>query len=143
MASSDGNKRPTVAIITSKYYEKLAVDAMMTNKTTFVRYKTEGEIYYYNNRDILIIYNYYLKVTYIVLCFVIFPGESNVYTIGDIGDHRVVSTKLPAIGRQMAAQISSGNTTTRLLGKHTCNVNVHHRKYNTAVNGLSVRYVHY
>ena len=42
MASSADNKRPTVAIITSKYYEKLAVDAMMTNKTTFVRYKTEG-----------------------------------------------------------------------------------------------------
>jgi nucleoside phosphorylase len=77
-------QRPTVAIITSKYNEKLAVDSMMTNKTTFVRYKTEG--------------------------------ESNVYTIGDIGSHTVVSTKLPAIGRQRAAQISSGNTTTRLLG---------------------------
>ncbi|ESO04745.1 hypothetical protein HELRODRAFT_172421 [Helobdella robusta] len=76
--------KPTVAIITSKYYEKLAVDAMMEDKTTFVRYKTEG--------------------------------ESNVYTIGTIGPHRVVSTKLPQIGRQMAAQISSGNTTTRLLG---------------------------
>jgi len=43
-------------------------------------------------------------------------GESNVYTIGFIGPHKVVSTKLPAVGRQMAAQISSGNTTTRLLG---------------------------
>jgi len=43
-------------------------------------------------------------------------GESNVYTIGYIGQHKVVSTKLPAVGRQMAAQISSGNTTTRLLG---------------------------
>jgi len=80
---TQGNK-PTVAIITSKYYEKLAVDAMMEDKTTFVKYKTEG--------------------------------ESNVYTIGYIGCHKVVSTKLPAIGRQMAAQISSGNTTTRLLG---------------------------
>ena len=44
-------------------------------------------------------------------------GESNVYTIGDIGSHRVVSTKIPQLGRQMAAQISAGNTTTRLLGK--------------------------
>lgn len=44
-------------------------------------------------------------------------GESNVYTIGFIGPHKVISTKLPAIGRQMAAQISSGNTTTRLLGR--------------------------
>jgi len=77
-------RKPTIAIITSKYYEKLAVDSMMEDKTTFVRYKTEG--------------------------------ESNVYTIGTIGPHRVVSTKLPQIGRQMAAQISSGNTTTRLLG---------------------------
>lgn len=80
--------KPTVAIITSKYYEKLAVDAMMEDKTTFVRYKTEG--------------------------------ESNVYTIGHIGPHKVVSTKLPQIGRQMAAQISSGNTTTRLLGTFDC-----------------------
>lgn len=42
---SQGNK-PSVAIITSKYYEKLAVDAMMENKTTFVRYKTEGSLQY-------------------------------------------------------------------------------------------------
>jgi len=35
-------KKPTVAIITSKYYEKLAVDSMMEDKTTFVRYKQEG-----------------------------------------------------------------------------------------------------
>jgi len=48
--------------------------------------------------------------------FILRAGESNVYTIGNVGPHRVVSTKLPQIGRQMAAQISSGNTTTRLLG---------------------------
>lgn len=76
--------KPSVAIITSKYYEKLAVDAMMDNKTTFVKYKTEG--------------------------------ESTAYTIGYIGRHKIVSTKLPQIGRSTAAQISSGNTTTRLLG---------------------------
>ena len=40
-----GNK-PSVAVITSKYYEKLAVDAMMTDKTTFVKYKTEGKCNY-------------------------------------------------------------------------------------------------
>ena len=39
------------------------------------------------------------------------------YTIGDIGSHRVVSTKLPMVGRDRSAQISSGNTTTRLLGR--------------------------
>lgn len=52
----------------------------------------------------------------IILVFHIVTGESNVYTIGNIGPHKIVSTKLPQIGRQMAAQISSGNTTTRLLG---------------------------
>ncbi|ESN94465.1 hypothetical protein HELRODRAFT_189399 [Helobdella robusta] len=84
MPSQMDGTRPKVAIITSKYYEKLAVDAMMEDKTTFVKFKTEG--------------------------------ESNVYTIGFIAGQKVVSTKLPAIGRQRAAQISSGNTTTRLLG---------------------------
>lgn len=83
-AMQQAGQKPSVAIITSKYYEKLAVDSMMRDKTTFVKYKTEG--------------------------------ESNVYTVGYIGEHKVVSTKLPAIGRQRAAQISSGNTTTRLLG---------------------------
>jgi hypothetical protein len=35
--------QPTVAVITLLYCEKLAVDAMMDSKTTYVRYKTEGE----------------------------------------------------------------------------------------------------
>ncbi len=43
-------------------------------------------------------------------------GESNVYTLGTIGPHHVVSTKLPLIGRSRTAQISTGSTTTRLLG---------------------------
>jgi hypothetical protein len=34
--------QPTIAIITVNYYEKLAVDAMMLNKVTFVRHKTDG-----------------------------------------------------------------------------------------------------
>lgn len=40
------------------------------------------------------------------------------YTIGSIGEHRVVSTKLPLqVGRDsLSVKISSGNTTTRLLG---------------------------
>jgi len=36
------NDQPTIAIITVNYYEKLAVDAMMSNKITFVRHKPEG-----------------------------------------------------------------------------------------------------
>ncbi|CAF2675522.1 unnamed protein product [Rotaria sp. Silwood2] len=75
--------QPTIAIITVNYFEKLAVDAMIENKVTFVRHKA---------------------------------GESNVYTIGTIGPHHVVSTKLPLIGRSRTAQISTGSTTTRLLG---------------------------
>ena len=43
-------EKPTVAIITSKYYEKLAVDSMMTNKTTFVKYKTEGTVSAYKRQ---------------------------------------------------------------------------------------------
>lgn len=39
------------------------------------------------------------------------------YTIGQIGDRRVVSTKLPLSNKDSrSAKISSGNTTTRLLG---------------------------
>ena len=36
-------KQPTIAIIVGQYYEKTAVDAMMTNRQTFVRYATVGE----------------------------------------------------------------------------------------------------
>ncbi|RWS30789.1 uncharacterized protein B4U80_03213 [Leptotrombidium deliense] len=79
------SQQPTIAIITAQYAEKLAVDAMIDNKDTYVRYKTEG--------------------------------ESNVYTLGNIGWHRVVSTKLPAVGHSRGAMIAAGNTTTRLLGK--------------------------
>lgn len=84
MPTIAANQQPTIAVICANYSEKLAVDAMMEQKTTFVKFKTEG--------------------------------ESNVYTIGYIGEHKVVSTKLPQIGYHRAAQISSGNTTTRLLG---------------------------
>ena len=38
-----GRETPTIAIITAMYCEKLAVDAMMENKVSFVQYKTEGE----------------------------------------------------------------------------------------------------
>ncbi|OQR78680.1 hypothetical protein BIW11_00263 [Tropilaelaps mercedesae] len=77
-------QQPSIAIITAQFCEKVAVDAMIDDKNTFVRYKTEG--------------------------------ESNVYTLGNIGRHRVVATKLPAIGHQRGAMIAAGNTTTRLLG---------------------------
>lgn len=43
-------------------------------------------------------------------------GESNVYTLGNIGAHRIVSTKLPSVGSTREAMTATGNTTTRLLG---------------------------
>ena len=36
------NKQPIIAIITAQYCEKMAVDAMIDNKETFVKFKTEG-----------------------------------------------------------------------------------------------------
>ncbi|KAF5300495.1 hypothetical protein FQA39_LY02294 [Lamprigera yunnana] len=77
-------KQPTIAIITAQYCEKLAVDAMIQNKETYVRYTT--------------------------------VGESNVYTLGNIGAHRIVCTKLPSVGHTREAMTAAGNTTTRLLG---------------------------
>jgi hypothetical protein len=37
-----GYDQPTIAVITSLYCEKLAVDALIDDKTTFVKYKVEG-----------------------------------------------------------------------------------------------------
>ncbi|XP_063709938.1 uncharacterized protein LOC134838354 isoform X2 [Culicoides brevitarsis] len=84
MPTIASNKQPTIAIVTAQYCEKLAVDAMLENKETFVRYTT--------------------------------VGESNVYTLGNIGAHRIVTTKLPSVGNSREATTASGNTTTRLLG---------------------------
>lgn len=36
--------------------------------------------------------------------------------MGNIGAHRIVSTKLPSIGSTREAMTAAGNTTTRLLG---------------------------
>ena len=76
-------EQPTIAVITALFCEKIAVDAMMDNKETFVRYQTQG--------------------------------EGTVYTLGNIGRHRVVCTKLPAVGHDRAAMIAAGNTTTRFV----------------------------
>ncbi|CAI2349148.1 unnamed protein product [Caenorhabditis sp. 36 PRJEB53466] len=43
-------------------------------------------------------------------------GDSNVYTLGRIGEHRVVATKLALIGDSREAITSAGSITTRLLG---------------------------
>ncbi|PAV83065.1 hypothetical protein WR25_02594 isoform A [Diploscapter pachys] len=43
-------------------------------------------------------------------------GDSNVYTMGRIGEHQVVATKLAVIGDTREAITSAGSITTRLLG---------------------------
>lgn len=45
MPTIASNKQPTIAIITAQYCEKLAVDAMLENKETFVRYTTVGKYF--------------------------------------------------------------------------------------------------
>ncbi|XP_032512655.2 uncharacterized protein LOC116766712 isoform X2 [Danaus plexippus] len=84
MPTLSSARQPTIAIVTALYCEKQAVDAMMDNQETYVRYTT--------------------------------VGESNVYTLGTIGSHRVVTTKLPSVGRTREAMTAAGNSTTRLLG---------------------------
>ncbi|CAK9301742.1 unnamed protein product [Gordionus sp. m RMFG-2023] len=78
------NYNPVIAIITSNYCEKLAVDAMMENAFTLVKYKKQG--------------------------------SHHLYTIGDIGNYKVVSIKLSTLGQTRHAMISATNTITRLLG---------------------------
>lgn len=58
--------------------------------------------------------NYLLKIIFTKT--ISFIGESNVYTLGNIGAHRIVTTKLPSIGSTREAMTAAGNTTTRLLG---------------------------
>lgn len=48
-------------------------------------------------------------------------GEANVYTLGDLGAHRVVTTKLPMTNFGMDSHIATGSTTTRLLGTFQVN----------------------
>ena len=74
MPTIASNKQPTIAIITAQYCEKLAVDAMLENKETFVRYTTVGktlklfelifillkhlvETYFNNNFSLFLIFN--------------------------------------------------------------------------------------
>ncbi|XP_011631918.1 uncharacterized protein LOC105423726 isoform X2 [Pogonomyrmex barbatus] len=96
-------KQPTIAIITAQYCEKLAVDSLIENKETFVRYTTVGTASSPDTTN---------GVPRVICRF----GESNVYTLGNIGTHRIVCTKLPTVGHTREAMTAAGNTTTRLLG---------------------------
>lgn len=46
MPAIASNQQPTIAVVTANYCEKLAVDAMLDNKETFVRYTTVGKSIY-------------------------------------------------------------------------------------------------
>ncbi|XP_064637244.1 uncharacterized protein LOC135493677 [Lineus longissimus] len=81
-----GKEQPTVGIVTALYCEKQAVDAMIENKTTYVKYSAKTK------------------------------GDSSVYTIGKIGKIKVVCTKLSRVGRGRGEAIAAGNAITRLLG---------------------------
>ena len=48
---------------------------------------------------------------------VVISGEGQVYTVGMIGAHRVVSTKLSRVGHGGGARVAAGNVVTRLLGE--------------------------
>lgn len=50
MPTIASNKQPTIAIITAHYAEKLAVDTMIENQETFVRYTTVGKKFANSNR---------------------------------------------------------------------------------------------
>lgn len=95
------SKQPVIAIITAQYCEKLAVDSMISDKETFVRYRTNTATTNSNSE---------------ITDFASSSSANYVYTLGNIGDHRVVSTKLTSIGHSRGALIAAGNATTRLLG---------------------------
>lgn len=64
MPTIASNKQPTIAIISAQYCEKLAVDAMLENKETFVRYTTVGK-----DKFIRYIYKIHINIS-IVVCIV-------------------------------------------------------------------------
>jgi nucleoside phosphorylase len=88
------SQQPVIAIITAQYCEKLAVDSMISDKETFVRYRVSNGQEAGHKES----------------------SSNYVYTLGNIGDHRVVSTKLTSVGHSRGALIAAGNATTRLLG---------------------------
>ena len=59
----EGSHQPTIAVITAQYFEKMAVDAMMTNKQTFMRYATVGKV------DRLIEVFFHNLINYLCGCF--------------------------------------------------------------------------
>ena len=59
-----GRDIPTIAVVTSLYCEKLAVDAMMEHKVSYVKYKTEGTSPKFFIEPVNKIVNFHLKKIY-------------------------------------------------------------------------------
>lgn len=70
-----------------------------------------------------------MSIILLMIYTFIILGESNVYTLGNIGAHRIVSTKLPSVGSTREAMTAAGNTTTRLLGTFQKVMEIIHIKY--------------
>ncbi|CAC5409421.1 unnamed protein product [Mytilus coruscus] len=87
-------EQPTIAVITSLYCEKLAVDALSSRKQKKI-----------------------LKVVQMMICnYVLSLSESQVYSVGRIGRHKIVSTKLSKDASSPdKSEISTENSVTRLL----------------------------
>lgn len=96
-------KHPTVAIITCLFVEKQSIDAIIENSSILHKYSKAGD----SNVYIIGLIN--LKTC---LLFNIFYNN----TLGYIGEHYVVATKLAMIGNSREATTSAGSITTRLLG---------------------------
>lgn len=130
MPELKASEQPTIAIVTSLFCEKVAVDAMIEEKTTYVKYKTEG--CYKINLDIFHFIILFLCaliclpfVWAILICQIqpkttslfVDIGESQVYTLGRIGKFKVVSTKVSRkSSSEQESRICAENTITRLLG---------------------------
>ncbi|KJH45820.1 hypothetical protein DICVIV_08144 [Dictyocaulus viviparus] len=104
------SNQPTVAIITCLFVEKQAVDALIDERSMVHKaselflphiLKQMSDQAYSTNQS-----RYDYKS----------GGDSNVYTMGRIGQHRVVATKLASVGDSREATTSAGSITTRLLG---------------------------
>lgn len=61
------SKQPTIAIITAQYCEKIAVDSIMDNKETFVRYTTVGAL---NLSSLSSLIETILNLHYVFPCYI-------------------------------------------------------------------------
>ena len=105
----EAKRQPTIAIVTLLYAEKMAVDAAMEFKTTYIRIKQ-------NEGALFVVCKLCTHCRTSQCTRLVYLGEGLVYTVGKIEGHWCVATKLPRIGHGQGATLSAGNNITRLLG---------------------------